>query len=238
MPSETVQAIVLRYANYRDHDRMLTLLSPSEGRMDVLARGCRRPKSPLLAGSELFVHGEFVLFHTGDRYTLSSCTIMDSFYGLRLDPYRLTCASYLLELAQAVAQPNQEVGGLFALLLEGLYHLTYCAPELPLAVVSSFLLLYANEIGYRPRLNHCVHCGKLLPLQEGARMDIEAGGLCCPQCAQIKQYPLDAKQVFWMRNFHKMKDGINNDAADLFVMLRRYVEGKIDTPIKAGKFLP
>ena len=36
-------AIVLRYANYKDNDRMLTLLSPTRGKMEVLSRGCRRP---------------------------------------------------------------------------------------------------------------------------------------------------------------------------------------------------
>ena len=62
MPAVTTPGIVLRYANYRDHDRMLTLLSPRLGRVDLLSRGCRRPKSPLMPASELFVSGEFVLF--------------------------------------------------------------------------------------------------------------------------------------------------------------------------------
>lgn len=31
-------AIVLRYANYRDNDRMLTLFSPTRGRIEALAR--------------------------------------------------------------------------------------------------------------------------------------------------------------------------------------------------------
>lgn len=39
-------AIVLRYANYRDYDRMLTLLSPTRGKLEVLSRGCRRPNPP------------------------------------------------------------------------------------------------------------------------------------------------------------------------------------------------
>ena len=37
-------AIVLRYANYRDNDRILTLLSPTRGRIEALARGCCRPR--------------------------------------------------------------------------------------------------------------------------------------------------------------------------------------------------
>ena len=45
-------AIVLRYANYRENDRMLTLFSPTRGLVEAVARGCRRPKSKLLSASE------------------------------------------------------------------------------------------------------------------------------------------------------------------------------------------
>lgn len=51
-------AIVLRYANYRDNDRMLTLFSPTKGRIEALARGCRKPRSPILNASELFALGD------------------------------------------------------------------------------------------------------------------------------------------------------------------------------------
>jgi hypothetical protein len=51
-------AIVLRYANYRENDRMLTLFSPTRGLVEAVARGCRRPKSKLLSASELFALGD------------------------------------------------------------------------------------------------------------------------------------------------------------------------------------
>ena len=38
MPSIITQAIVLRHADYREHDRMLTLLSPSMGRICVVRK--------------------------------------------------------------------------------------------------------------------------------------------------------------------------------------------------------
>ena len=40
----TTNAIVLRRADYRENDRMLTLFSPTLGRIDALCRGCRRSK--------------------------------------------------------------------------------------------------------------------------------------------------------------------------------------------------
>ena len=64
MPTITTRGIVLRYANYRDHDRMLTILSPQYGRLDVLSRGCRRPKKLSLKLSQIHLF----FYHTDDYF--------------------------------------------------------------------------------------------------------------------------------------------------------------------------
>ena len=63
------KGIVLRHADYREHDRMLTLLSPTLGRVEALCRGCKRLGSPLLPASELFALGDFELFSGKGRMT-------------------------------------------------------------------------------------------------------------------------------------------------------------------------
>lgn len=240
----TTQAIVLRYANYRDHDRMLTLLSPAYGRLDVLSRGCRRPKSPFLTTSELFVHGEFVLYRRngGENDTLTSCAVAETFYPLRLDAYRLTCASYLLGLSQAAAQPDEAAESLFALLLKGLYTLAYTLDDPPLPVVAAFLMLYACLLGYRPRLNHCVRCRAPIEPDAGAWFDVEGGGLCCDACRGDSHTYLNPKEIQWLRSLRgtQLPESYpdENSATRLFLLLRRYVEARIDTPIRASRLLP
>lgn len=241
MPSITTRGVVLRFANYRDHDRMLSILSPDCGRMEVLSRGCRRPKSALMPASELFVHGEFVLYQSNDRHTLTSCALEDTFYPLRLDPYRLTCASYMTALCHAAAQPDEPAAELYALLLKGLYLLAYVEDTDALGLTAAFLLLFADAIGYRPRLGRCAHCRTPLDTSSGGRLDIAAGGLCCPACASRATYPLSAGQIAWMKD--ALADGLNGGnkktgAGTLFDVLRRYVESRLETPIKVSRLLP
>jgi len=240
MPSITTPGIVLRYANYRDHDRMLTILSPAYGRVDVLSRGCRRPKSALMPASEMFVHGEFVVFATGDHSTLTSCELSDSFYPLRLDPYRLTCASYMAALCGAAAQPGQNAAEMYALLLKGLYYLSYDSQADALATTTAFLLLFADVTGYRPRLSRCAHCRTPLELENGAPFDVAAGGLCCPSCASRSTYPMQKEHIVWMSE--TIRGGLvpqyKTDAAVLFDVLRRYVESRLEMPIKVSRLLP
>lgn len=240
MPAITTQGIVLRHVNYRDHDRMLTILTPNYGRMDVLSRGCRRPKSALMPASELFVHGEFVCFLSNDRATLTSCTLTDTFYPLRLEPYKLTCASYMAALCAAAVQVGQEAQALYALLLKGLYYLAYENEADALSTTTAFLLLFADATGYRPRLSRCAHCRTPLDLENGAPFDIAAGGLCCPDCASKTTYAFTKEQIVWMSETirHQQVLQKNTGAHTLFDVLRRYVESRLEMPIKVSRLLP
>ena len=109
-------AIVLRYANYRDNDRMLTLFSPTKGRIEALARGCRKPRSPILNASELFALGDFELYERGNHLTLISANLMETFYPLRADFDRLAVGTYLLGVVENVIQPGVPAQETFCLL--------------------------------------------------------------------------------------------------------------------------
>jgi DNA repair protein RecO (recombination protein O) len=237
MPAVTVSAIVLRSINYRDNDRMLTLLTPNQGRVEVMSRGCRRPKSPFMSASEVFCTGEYVLFSQHDKNILTSCTLHDSFYPLRLDYGLLSCGAYLLNLCEAAAQPEEESGPLFWLLLKSLHRMAYGQEDCR-GLVSGFLLHYAAVLGYKPRLYHCVHCGRKLEKEEPVVFDCEAGGLACHNCPNKKSSLLiNQKQAVWLQTV--FRDGPEASAKlqgidAPFDSLRCYVESRLEKPIKGG----
>ena len=142
----TTNAIVLRRVDYRENDRMLTLFSPTLGRIDALCRGCRRQKSPLMAASELFCTGEYVLYQARERTTVVSCQITDSYYPLRVDYERLSHGMYALELCSAAVQPAQENERLFLLLLKSLAYLCYDTVA-PRRVTAVFLMGMTSLLG-------------------------------------------------------------------------------------------
>ena len=178
-------AIVLRHVNYRDNDRMVTLFSPSRGRIDAVIRNCRKPKSHNLNAGELFALGDYMLYESGGRATVTSVHLIETFYALRQDYERLTCGTYLLSLTEAVIEPEQERQELFMLLLHTLSRLAFSdQPWRPL--LAGFLLHFAACEGFKPRLNHCVLCGKKLEEAEPCAFDQEEGGLCCAACRRRK----------------------------------------------------
>ena len=235
MPSVTTQGIVLRHADYREHDRMLTLLTPLQGRVEALCRGCRRLGSPLLPASEFFTMGEYVLYTGKGRMTVTSFKLVENFYPLRMDWDRLRYASYLLSVAEAAAQPGERSLEHFTLLARSLSRLAY-GDHAYKAVSAAYLLHFSSVSGYRPRLSHCVRCGKPMPDDAMRVFDIENGGPVCSSCAEALDglLPVRPEEILWMRDV--LRIGIEKtslpDADAPFFLLSRYAEARLEKAIR------
>ena len=99
-------ALVIRHADYGDSNRMVTLITPKYGKIEAVARGCRRLKSPIVNAAELFTSGEYTLFERNGRYSIEQCQISESFFALRQDYDRLVHGVYWLRLLDALVQPD------------------------------------------------------------------------------------------------------------------------------------
>ncbi len=246
MPRITTHAIVLRRADYRENDRMLTLFSPTLGRVDALCRGCRRQKSPLMAASELFCTGEYVLYQAHERATVVSCQISDSYYALREDYERLAHGMYALELCAAAVQPGEENERLFLLLLRTLAHLCYGQAQ-PRRVTAVFLMGMTSLLGFRPQVGRCARCGRTVAAQgeeeaPAAAFSPQAGGVLCAACGAGEPCRLRVKDVRYLQDI--MRRGLDSlDSPDacpdaLFDALRALAEERMGVPIRSGRLLP
>ena len=179
MASISTSALVLRRSDYSEYDRMVTLFSPEYGRIDAIARGCRKPKSPLLNACEPFVSGEFQLYQRGERFAIEQCQIQESFYELRTDYDRLCHGVYWLKLLESCTMPDVPMRELFLISLRALAHLNYSdlPPEL---LTMAFEMHLMAQLGYAPRMDVCLKCGRSITSE--ARFDMERGGCVCMYC--------------------------------------------------------
>lgn len=83
-------AIILRRTNYREADRILTVLTPHNGQIAVIAKGVRREQSRLAGGIELFAECELNLVRSSmnidGMWTLTGSHIV-SFYDQIMTDY-------------------------------------------------------------------------------------------------------------------------------------------------------
>lgn len=179
MPTLTVRAIVLRAADYKDYDRVLTLFALGKGAITASARYCRRLKSPLLNATVPFVAGEFVLTSRGGYYQVASCQVEEAHYALRGDPIRLAVASFLCAVCEEAVQLDQPSDDLFRLLLQALAFLCYGAQS-PYASALHFFVRMMDDQGIGPVLARCSRCGGALGAPS---FDPAGAGALCGVCA-------------------------------------------------------
>ncbi|MBP3940089.1 MAG: DNA repair protein RecO [Christensenellaceae bacterium] len=175
----TELAVVLRAENYRENDRMLTLFTRESGRVEALARGCRKIGGSLSAVSEPFSCAEVQLYRNKNRITVTQCAPKESFYEIREDFEAFACGSFLLSVCEKCIVPESPERKLFALLVNCLFALKKKADPVDTALF--FMLRLLSHLGQDIELSHCIHCGNA----ETTAIDFEAGGASCKNCSGV-----------------------------------------------------
>ena len=99
----TTKALVLRQVDYKESDKILTLLTQEAGRLTASARGCRRKGSPIAAGSQLLVWSDVVLHEYRGRWTVQEAAVDREFRGMREDLEKFSLGCYFAEVTELLA---------------------------------------------------------------------------------------------------------------------------------------
>lgn len=184
------EGIVLRNLRHGETSRIATLLTPELGKIGVIAKGARDPKSPFGSSLEFLSHGSFVVYHRPGRdlHFLRTGVMEREFRGLLRDCDRYVFASGFAEFLDRVLQGEEPAGELFGFALRALQVLeTAPRPALP-ELFRGMQLRVASILGYAPRLEQCLLCGRGVVEAEaagarGAWTFVPAdGGALCGEC--------------------------------------------------------
>lgn len=173
------EGIVLRVRDFNEADRILTILSPTEGKFEAVARGARRPRSGVAGTAQLFTRANMMLFRGRSIDTLSSAEVVSSHSRIRSDLVSMAYGSYVAELADAMTaerQPDDQVYSLVCATFAALDR-----REAPAAIIAlGFEVKFLSLIGFKPEVAACVSCRA--PEAETAWFGPAAGGLLCDRC--------------------------------------------------------
>lgn len=174
---EKTEGIVLRETEYKDADKLLTVLTREHGKITVKARGVKSGRSRSKAACQLLTYSEFTLLEKQGRYVITEAVPKEMFSELRADIELLYLASYFAQVAEAVAQEEDASPELLSLLLNALYALAKLKKPQKL-VKAVFELRLACIAGFLPDLRGCAVCGNPSP----DRFNITQGVLQCATC--------------------------------------------------------
>lgn len=174
------KGIVIAENNMGDFDKMVTILTPN-GKIGCSARGARRPKSQLMAGTQFLCFGELMIFKGTNTYTLNSCEPIEVFYNIRTDLDKLEYASNITKMIQEITDENQNTYKILQLYLNTLYVISETNLNLEF-IISIFKLRLMCLLGFTPQIQECVQCKEK---EELIYFSLKDNGLKCKNCGKI-----------------------------------------------------
>ncbi|MFM1651499.1 DNA repair protein RecO [Brevibacillus sp. B_LB10_24] len=237
------EGIVIRSTDYGESSKVITVYTREHGKVGLMARGAKKPKSRLAAVSQLFTHGFFLCKKSPGpgMPDLSQGEIADAYSDLRQDLFRTAYAAYIAELLDRLTPENEANPYLFQLLLLTYRYLDEGKdPEVLSRIFESKMLVVA---GIRPHLQGCVRCGA----QEGPFVfSVTQGGLLCPDCRASDPHAIAISEAVWklLRLFQlfdlerlgeiELKDATRSQ---LRHVMRRFIDEHLDIRLKSRHFL-
>jgi DNA repair protein RecO (recombination protein O) len=165
--------VVLRTMRLGEADKIVMIVTEGRGKVRAVAKGVRKTKSRFGGRLEPLSHVSLQLYEGRSLDTITQVETIDHFRGIREDLDRLSRATQLLEVIDAIVQEGEEDPRLYQMLLGALRTLE--ASDSPLVVPAFFWKLLAH-VGFRPILDECATCGSTDDL---VAFDLTEGGSLC-----------------------------------------------------------
>lgn len=168
---------MLAHFDLGEADRIVTLLTPDEGKIRAVAKGVRKPRSRIGGSVEPFAELDVVLARGRTLDVITQVGVAQAWLRLRDRLESTATAWYLGELSDRAVE---ERGG-----AQPVYGLLRRACQLldddmrPARVARWFEVGLADGMGVRPELERCVECHRVLEESETFRWVPALGGVLC-----------------------------------------------------------
>ncbi len=176
----TTDAIVLSRFDLGEADRVLTLITPTGGKLKAIAKGVRRPTSRLGGSLEPFAELTVALARGRTFDVVTQVSVGHAWLRLRDSLESAATAWYLAELADRSLEERHAAEPLY-LLLRRAYELLD-AEMAPGRVARWYEMHLLDELGQRPEVDRCVECDRMLEAGERFRWVPPLGGVLCERC--------------------------------------------------------
>jgi len=198
---EKCRAVVLRAVDYKDNDKILTLFSLENGVISAAIRGVKKAGAKLKFAAQPFCFCEYVLNVKGDKRSVVSADIIESFYPIRENIHKYYAGVVALEFVSDFLQAGDDGRELFVLLLEFLKTLCYseAAPRLALAY---FLLKGLAVCGYDVYVHGCNKCRKTI--KNRAFFDFNECSAVCEDCRETTDVEINPHTLELLSDLHEI----------------------------------
>jgi DNA repair protein RecO (recombination protein O) len=171
------RAIVLAHLDLGEADRIITLLTPEDGKLRAIAKGVRRSRSRMGGSVEPFAELDLVLARGRDLDVVTSVAVAHAWLRLRDQLESTATAWYLGELADRAVEERAGAHPVYGLLRRACQLLD--DGMAPGRVARWYETGLADALGVRPELERCVECDRVLEASDAFLWVPTLGGVLC-----------------------------------------------------------
>ena len=239
------KGIVTKIVNYSDSDKILTVITADQGKIQVFCKGAQKSKSALLASTEFLAFSDFVLYEgSNDMYKMSSAEIIEVFYNLRIDIEKLSYATTMSQIMNDVCLEGELCYKKLQLFLNTLYVLSETDKSLDF-VYSVFQIRLLALLGFVPRLGACVSCGvNASDINVNKGFSIKDNGIKCEVCTRVDKGVIKISEVTYTSLLYILSSDAKkifsfeipeNDLEELRLLAQIYTNEKLEKEYKIMK---
>lgn len=151
------KGLILTEQNVGESDKLVTVLTESNGIIRCFAKNAKNIKSNTCTGSQSLCYSRLSIFKGRDKYILDQAKPLSVFYELRSDIEKLALAQYFCELLINIVPEESEALPYLRLALNSLYYTANGKRSLPL-LKAVFELRLLSLAGFMPNLVCCDKC--------------------------------------------------------------------------------
>ncbi len=202
MSLEQTDAIVLRVHPWSETSLVVNLYTRDFGKLGMLAKGARRPKSPFEAALDLLSICRVVFISKASDALdiLTEAKLQRRFRAGQRDLLRLYAGYYVSELLDRFSGRGDKQPELFELAVATLDALN--APDVPVGgIVLRFELQVLRCVGQLPSWENCANCSREMQDDSagsgGVVIGLVAGGVLCAKCQSGARWMIRIPTEVW-----------------------------------------
>jgi DNA repair protein RecO (recombination protein O) len=182
--SHKTEAIVLRFLDYGESDRIVTFYTRDYGKIRGIAKGARRSRKRFANALELFCFSQIVFSRKGrdSLALLEESNVYHHFENIRQDLEKTLMSSYIVDLTDQFTLEDKKSTELFQLLHDFLEQIN--GGDCTEALLRFFEIRLLKYAGYQPVLDRCVACQAPVNGTDVYQFHARAGGIRCGACHQ------------------------------------------------------
>lgn len=226
---EKLNGIVLGGVSYGDNDKILNIFTLEKGKVSARIKGVKKAGAKLKFAAEPFCFAEFVFLVSGDKRTVKTASLIESFYPVREDIVKFFCASTVLEFIKKFFRENITDSEMFVLVLNALKKIAY--GNSPKKELLAFLISALKEVGYALKLDGCFACEKDIEVKP--YFDYNVGGFFCENCFMGVGREINIKTYLALKAVSEEKDIFEEDATLGLRLIDYYISNKAEEKMVA-----